>query len=95
MPRAKKQKVAYAGKERRKSAATSAAEDKAAANGPRPGSKLATVNGLLTREEGCTAREVMAVCAWPSVSMPAMAKALGRVLRREKQGRGTRYWAVS
>lgn len=58
----------------------------------RPGTKLAIVAGLLTSKAGCTAKEVLAATGWPAVSMPQQAKSAGLVLRKEKQGKETRYW---
>lgn len=57
------------------------------ASEPRPGSKLAEIGALLARSEGCTAAEVMKATGWPSVSMPAQAKALGCKLRVVKDGK--------
>ena len=58
----------------------------------REGSKVAEVGKLLLRAEGCTTKEVLSVTQWPSVSMPAQAKALSLTLRTEKEGRATRYF---
>lgn len=64
-------------------------------SGVRPGSKLEIVVGLLTRAEGCTAKEVLDACHWPSVSMPQQAKAAGLTLKKEKvKGEPTRYRAA-
>ena len=42
---------------------------------------------------GCTSREVLDLTGWPAVSMPAMAKACGVALRKEKTpGEPTRYF---
>lgn len=60
----------------------------------RPNSKMAIVHGLLTRSGGCTAKEVMEACEWPSVSMPQQAKAAGLTLAKEKDGSVTRYRAA-
>ena len=60
----------------------------------RAGSKLEIVSGLLQRPEGCTAAEILAACGWPSVSVPAMAKAAGLVLSKEKDGKVSRYHGV-
>ena len=62
-------------------------------NGSRPGTKTAAVAELLTRKEGCTAKEIMDLCHWPSVSVPQQARAAGLKLRSKKEGRITRYWA--
>jgi hypothetical protein len=58
----------------------------------RPGSKTAMVADLLTRPSGCTAAEVLAATGWPTVSMPQQAKAAGLTLRKEKDGKVSRYW---
>ncbi len=60
----------------------------------RPGTKTALIGELLSRKAGCTAAEVMAATGWPSVSMPAQAKALGVKLRKEKDGKASRYFAA-
>ena len=53
--------------------------------GPRIGTKTEIVASLLTRESGCTAAEVLVATGWPSVSMPAMAKACRLELRKVKE----------
>ena len=63
-------------------------------NGPRPGSKLAIIHGLLTRAKGCTSKDVLEACEWPSVSMPQQAKALGLKLKKEKVDGVTVYRAA-
>lgn len=61
--------------------------------GPRKGSKTEGIHKLLTRAKGCTAAEVRELTGWPSVSMPAMAKACGLKLRRDKvKGASTQYF---
>ena len=58
--------------------------------GPR-GEKTKEIARLLQRKTGCTAAEVLEATGWPSVSMPAMAKACGLKLRKEKvKGSGER-----
>jgi hypothetical protein len=71
-----------------------AAPKKAAAgDGPRAGSKTALVAGLLQRAKGCTGAEILALTGWPTVSVPAQAKAAGLKLRKEKaKGEPTRYF---
>jgi hypothetical protein len=59
---------------------------------PKEGSKLAIIAGLLSRPNGCTAKEVMEACEWPAVSMPQQARALGIKLKVKKEGRVARYW---
>ncbi len=61
----------------------------------RPGSKLEIVVGLLTRQEGCTAADVLKATEWPAVSMPQQARAAGLTLRQEKEGKTTRYWGTA
>ena len=58
------------------------------------GSKTEVVGKLLTRAGGCTGKEILEATGWPTVSVPAMAKACGLKLRREKaKGEPTRYSA--
>lgn len=64
----------------------------------RPAEKQETIKGLLSRKSkvaakhGCTAKEVMEACNWPSVSMPQQASALGLTLHKFKpEGSPTRY----
>jgi len=65
-----------------------------AEGGPRAGSKLEAISVLLRRPEGCTTADVLKATGWPSVSMPAQAKALGVGLRKEKEGGAFRYFAT-
>lgn len=59
------------------------------------GSKVAIVAGLLQKPEGTTTAEILAVCKWPAVSVPAQAKAAGLSLRKEKKpGDPTRYYGT-
>ena len=59
----------------------------------RGGSKTAEISRLLKRKTGCTAAEVLEATGWPAVSMPAMAKACGLTLRKDKvKGERTRYF---
>lgn len=60
----------------------------------RPGSKLAIVVGLLTREGGCTAKEILEQCGWPTVSVPQQARAAGLSLRKVKDGKVSRYFGT-
>lgn len=55
-------------------------------------SKTDIIAALLLRPEGCLTSEVLEACSWPAVSMPAQAKLAGLKLRKEKQGKVTRYW---
>jgi hypothetical protein len=54
----------------------------------RPGSKLEKIVKLLTRKQGCTAKEILDVCKWPSVSVPQQARAAGLKLIKQKNGDG-------
>jgi hypothetical protein len=55
-------------------------------------SKTSAVAGLLTRDGGCTTKDILEATGWPSVSVPAMAKAAGLSLRKVKEGKSTRYF---
>lgn len=55
-------------------------------------SKTAMVGELLIRAEGCTTADILALTGWPSVSVPAQAKAVGLNLRKVKDGKTTRYF---
>jgi hypothetical protein len=67
----------------------------ASGNGPRPGSKVALVAGLLTRKQGCTAAAIKEACEWTAVSVPAQAKAAGLTLRQEKIDGVTHYFGTA
>ncbi len=58
----------------------------------RPGTKLAIIAGLLMRKQGVTAKEALAATGWPAISFPQQAEAAGLKLRKEREGRITRYW---
>jgi hypothetical protein len=58
------------------------------------GTKLALIASLLLRDGGCTTPDILKACGWPSVSVPAMAKAAGLKLRKEKDGRALRYFGA-
>jgi uncharacterized protein DUF3489 len=62
--------------------------------GKRAGNKSAKVVQFLTRPEGCTNKEVLKALGWPTISMPAMAKAQGLKLRKEKTEDGLRYYGT-
>ncbi len=62
--------------------------------GVRVGSKLETIVSLLKRAEGCTTADILAATSWPAVSVPQQAKAAGFTLRKEKEGKVTRYFAA-
>jgi len=55
------------------------------------GSKLSIVGELLTK--GATTAEVLKATGWPSISMPAQAKALGLELVKVKEGGVFKYYA--
>jgi hypothetical protein len=65
----------------------------AAAKVVRPGSKLETIVGLLTREGGCTSDDILKATDWPSVSVPQQARSAGLKLRKEKRDGVTHYSA--
>lgn len=54
--------------------------------------KTAVVGELLSRKEGCTTADILKATGWPAVSVPAQAKAVGLKLRKEKDGKVTRYY---
>jgi len=66
----------------------------AATKAIRPGSKLETIVKLLTREGGCTTKDVLKATEWPAVSMPQQARAAGLKLRKEKRDGVTYYSAA-
>jgi len=62
----------------------------------RSGSKVEIIASLLKRPEGCTTADVLKATGWPSVSMPAQAKAAGVKLKKQKdlEMKVTRYFAA-
>lgn len=70
------------------------AKKAAAKRGAGGTSKAALIGQLLLRKEGCTTADVLKATGWPSVSMPAQAKMVGLKLRKEKEGKVTRYYGV-
>jgi hypothetical protein len=82
-------------KKARVAAKTETVAAPASDDGPRKGSKLAVIVGLLKRNEGCTVKDVLAATGWPTVSMPQQAKAAGLSLKKEKDGSVTRYRAAA
>jgi hypothetical protein len=77
---------------KRKTKAT-ARKPRAKAAAGEAGSKTDIVGKLLVRAGGCSGREILEATGWPTVSVPAMAKACGLKLRREKtKGEPTRYF---
>jgi Protein of unknown function (DUF3489) len=80
-------------KTKTKKPARTKAPAKTNGEGPRAGSKTELVAGMLKRKDGCTGAEVLKATGWPTVSMPAQAKAAGLKLRKEKaKGEPTRYF---
>jgi hypothetical protein len=57
-------------------------------------SKRAEAAALLAREGGATAGEILECTGWPSVSVPALARASNLTLRQQKEGRVTRYYGT-
>ena len=74
-----------------------AATTEAAPRTPRPGSKLATVLGLLESDAGATIAEIMTTTGWQQHTVRgalagSITKKLGRALTSEKvEGRGRVY----
>ena len=80
-------------KQKKTSKAKKTSKKVANGHGPRAGTKTEVVAALLRRKSGCTAAEVLEATGWPAVSMPAMAKACGLALRKEKEkGSPTQYY---
>lgn len=50
---------------------------------------------LLTNANGATTRDILDLTGWPAVSVPALAKASGLTLRKEKVDGRTRYYGVA
>lgn len=81
-----------AGAPKKKASAAKGAKPKKPAKATAGGSKVETIGKLLLRPSGCTTADVLAATGWPSVSMPQQAKAAGLRLRREKEGKVSRYF---
>lgn len=64
------------------------------ARAPRAGgpSKSEQAADLLRRPEGCTTKDILDLTGWPSVSVPAVARANGLTLTQTKEGRVTTYF---
>lgn len=58
------------------------------------GSKAVLIGDMLLRDGGCTIADVLAATGWPTVSMPQQARICGLVLRKVKDGKISRYYAV-
>jgi hypothetical protein len=67
---------------------------KAKASGEvRKGSKTEIVAKLLQRNAGCTSKQVLEATGWPAISMPAISRACGlKLVKEKKKGEVTRYW---
>lgn len=62
---------------------------------PREGNKRDLCAALLQREDGVTTRELLDATGWPAISVPAVAKASGLTLRKEKrEGQPTLYFGT-
>jgi hypothetical protein len=61
-------------------------------NRARPGSKTHAIGEMLLREEGTTGPEICAIMNWPSVSVPAQARACGLEVYTQRTGRVVRYF---
>lgn len=66
-----------------------------AQNQARPGSKAHRIGEMLLRSQGVTGREICAEMNWPSVSIPAQARAAGLTVTSQRTGREVRYFAVT
>lgn len=60
----------------------------------RTGSKRELVASLLLREDGATAREILAATGWKALNIPGTARDMGITLRQVKQGRTTTYYGT-
>jgi hypothetical protein len=63
-------------------------------NSARRGTKAHRIGEMLLRPEGVTGREIMAEMNWPSVSVPAQARAAGIAVVSQRTGREVRYYAA-
>lgn len=62
-----------------------------ARNTARPGSKAHKIGEMLLRPDGATGPEICAAMGWPSVSVPAQARAAGLEVYSSRMGRVVRY----
>ena len=62
--------------------------------GPRKGSALAKVAGMLRRPGGCTREQVLKATGWTAVSLQQQAKAAGVKLKIDKSERPFTYRAA-
>jgi hypothetical protein len=88
-------KMAFAARKADVQIGTVAAEVPRAVNRARQGSKAWQVGQMLLRPEGVTGQEICAALHWPSVSIPAQARACGLAFTTRREGREVRYWATS
>jgi hypothetical protein len=61
-------------------------------NTARPGSKAHQIGQMLLRPEGTTGPEICQIMGWPSVSVPAQARAAGLEVYTQRTGRVVRYF---
>jgi len=61
-------------------------------NTARPGSKAHQIGQMLLRPEGVTGPEICQAKGWPSVSVPAQARAAGLTVVSQRTGRMVRYF---
>lgn len=66
----------------------------ASAKAIKRGSKLEVIVKLLTRQGGCTTKDILKATDWPAVSVPQQARAAGLKLRKEKRDGVTYYSAA-
>ncbi|MBS0369052.1 MAG: DUF3489 domain-containing protein [Proteobacteria bacterium] len=86
-----KRKAAKSRSAKTKPAARAAAAKSDDAGGAGRGAKVAAIAALLQRPNGCTTKDILDATGWPTVSVPAQAKAAGLKLTKTKDGRGFRY----
>ena len=95
---AKKAKKTKAKRPRAKSKAAKASVKRSAAafdNLNENENKTELVLTMLKSAKGCTAAEVCKATGWGAVSIPPIAKRAKLKLRKEKEGRGVRYFATA
>lgn len=57
--------------------------------------KTAICAKLLARTGGATAKDLLTATGWPTISVPAVARASGLKLRKVKEGRTTTYFGTA
>lgn len=70
------------------------AKAKGAAKSTGANTKAALIGTLLMNPKGCTTADMLKATGWPSLSVPRQAKMVGLGLRKEKDGKVTRYFGV-